>query len=1196
MNIFTKKDFCIALLFFLAGFFFLPGIVLANNTSELSLKEIEKELEFCENDTQNLLKSSIQIFVNEKSSFKSLIHSTPREKAVPEFIAKAIMEKNLIYLFVDAPTKVTWKITKNAVDMARLIAINDVSVVLERFEQESISQAIDYGMEWLMQEEIRMTAGALEFNYYSEQGKLEKAVFQYIIIYKPINSKQGEAEIRFYSPNYLKPPLPSVFPHELEKNLPPFIAKIQGVARKDQYGIYKWVGAPNIEIIFDQPVPNLGLKPLNWFQRNFSEPIKSWFKDSKKTTEKISTEAEKIKKSSEKVLGDIGEELKGVTDAIGSGFNKLKATFDKHNPFGASLVQTIPVPGDNNSSSQLITRNKTIISAKMDEIEAKFLTMLPENLEINSLEEFLTRINALENGYVPIKNEGLSEIVEKLDDISEEIDILTQKIAEITEARSLSASLQDKIQNVVKNTDEEPKVTLEPEEEKKTENRKLEEKTEGIKEAASCQKEVGISPFQKTILINEIAWMGTKDSSSNEWIELKNLTDQEISLNGWQLLDKAEQIKVIFGEKDIIPAAGFYLLERTDDDSLSALTADLIFTGALSNSKEALYLFDADCRLQDEAIADPNWAGGDNTEKRTMERANDLNWHTYSNNFPKNGVMGSPKENNSAGIISSGGITSSPSLKSSPVENFCSQEKLSTASQSPIIFNEIAWMGTEENYRNEWLELKNTSSENVSLAGWQILDKDEQIKISFTDGDSISAQGFYLLERNEEAIPNIQADKIYSGYLNNENETLRLFDQNCNLIDEIIADAWPAGDNAEKRTMERNSHGWHSYSGSSDTKGTPKQENSEPIKEPSEPVNEDPAKTDQGTEPAKNLDNTPPLVSFSLSPIQNSLYFDLSWSATDIIGTDSPSGIDSFSILYTDSSSDTLQYQNNDGNWENWPKNEILGIAANKTQLSAQGKNEHNYLFQIKAKDNSGNESEWQEANTVIELPLAQNVIISEIQLSNNEFIELYNPTNQDIDISSGYFSYFSKQRDWNDPYRNKKLPAGTIIAANGYYLIGLNGFPDKDGNPDSDWQVYGTKQLNDDSGSIAVFSCDPKQAATPEEAKNCKIDALGWGETLVKEENSALAAPETKSLSRIKNSAGNYIDTKNDLLDFEIKEIPSPTNSKGEIGNVFPPEAIVDLVVIGSNNTATLSWSVPNDQDTPVENYFCSFLFSKSI
>jgi len=34
------------------------------------------------------------------------------------------------------------------------------------------------------------------------------------------------------------------------------------------------------------------------------------------------------------------------------------------------------------------------------------------------------------------------------------------------------------------------------------------------------------------VIINEVAWMGTQTSSSDEWIELKNVSGQDVNLNG----------------------------------------------------------------------------------------------------------------------------------------------------------------------------------------------------------------------------------------------------------------------------------------------------------------------------------------------------------------------------------------------------------------------------------------------------------------------------------------------------------------------------------------------------------------------------------------------------------------------------------------------------------------------------------------
>lgn len=135
------------------------------------------------------------------------------------------------------------------------------------------------------------------------------------------------------------------------------------------------------------------------------------------------------------------------------------------------------------------------------------------------------------------------------------------------------------------------------------------------------------------VLINEVAWMGSGSSANDEWIELKNVSGQSVDLDGWQIVDKAEQIQVLLGGN--LPADGFYLLERTNDDSAPGVSADVIYSGALSNNDEGLRLFDNNCDLVDEVFADPNWPAGDAPARRTMQRENSLNWSTAASATPK---------------------------------------------------------------------------------------------------------------------------------------------------------------------------------------------------------------------------------------------------------------------------------------------------------------------------------------------------------------------------------------------------------------------------------------------------------------------------------------------------------------------------------------------------------------------------------
>lgn len=120
------------------------------------------------------------------------------------------------------------------------------------------------------------------------------------------------------------------------------------------------------------------------------------------------------------------------------------------------------------------------------------------------------------------------------------------------------------------------------------------------------------------VVVNEIAWMGTSASANDEWIELVNTSGSEVDITGWKLESIDGGIKTMLTGK--IPAGGFFLLERTDDNSAPGIKADQIYTGALSNSGEVLILKDKNGIAVDRVDASGGWQAGDNATKETMQR------------------------------------------------------------------------------------------------------------------------------------------------------------------------------------------------------------------------------------------------------------------------------------------------------------------------------------------------------------------------------------------------------------------------------------------------------------------------------------------------------------------------------------------------------------------------------------------------
>jgi hypothetical protein len=153
------------------------------------------------------------------------------------------------------------------------------------------------------------------------------------------------------------------------------------------------------------------------------------------------------------------------------------------------------------------------------------------------------------------------------------------------------------------------------------------------------------------VLINEVAWAGTEASSTDEWIELHNPGAASVSLQGWRLSGGGDLLVDLYGT---IPAGGYFLLERTDDSTISDIAADLIYTGGLSNAGEPLFLTDPSGAEIDAANPDGGpWPAGSASENSSMELSTDDGWTTFiasqgvGHDAAGNPVAGTPRAANS---------------------------------------------------------------------------------------------------------------------------------------------------------------------------------------------------------------------------------------------------------------------------------------------------------------------------------------------------------------------------------------------------------------------------------------------------------------------------------------------------------------------------------------------------------------------
>lgn len=280
------------------------------------------------------------------------------------------------------------------------------------------------------------------------------------------------------------------------------------------------------------------------------------------------------------------------------------------------------------------------------------------------------------------------------------------------------------------------------------------------------------------IFFNEVAWMGGPDSAYDEWIELKNDSDAVAEIDGWTIKD--EQGKLTVSLSGTIPAKGFYLLERTDDNSAPDAAADFIYQGALNNDGALLRLYNALGQVEDEISAQTGWPAGDNVTKKTMERVSG-GWQTSQD------VRGTPKKENGLSSDASGNnpiletTESVPSI--SPVESASAKINVGGELPTNVVINEILPSPQGSDETEEWVEIANFEPEDVSLAGWRLRDFFGKTKeYVFPQSASIKKHGFLVLTRPETGIT-----------LNNSKDRLMLLDAQGETRDEIAFQAAPVG-------------------------------------------------------------------------------------------------------------------------------------------------------------------------------------------------------------------------------------------------------------------------------------------------------------------------------------------------------------------------------------------------------------------
>ncbi|NCN53042.1 lamin tail domain-containing protein, partial [Candidatus Wolfebacteria bacterium] len=316
---------------------------------------------------------------------------------------------------------------------------------------------------------------------------------------------------------------------------------------------------------------------------------------------------------------------------------------------------------------------------------------------------------------------------------------------------------------------------------------------------------------------------------------------------------------------------------------------------------------------------------------------------------------------------------------------------------------------------------------------------------------------------------------------------------------------------------------------------------------------------------------------------------DVSWAKSNSISSDNTV------ILYKpdDSVSDKVGFGNAaDYEVEVFPNNPGDNESLHRNSDIDTNNNKEDFLIDDSTPQNSNTFGEFLTPNGLtegVDAVSVNHLVISEVYINmdgsdDEEFIELYNPTNGIINLENYSLQYLSGSASSTEQITKKNFNNGNI-SSKGFYLIGLNGYS---GEVDAD--MTWSQSLNNTSATIALVATT---SVISDESDSNIVDKVAYGVSngyLFPETTAALLPSEGSSLERkaFKNSScsdsvdsgeflGNGCDTDNNSDNFIERENPNPQNSNSLIE---PRNSPIDINNFSAEyNTSTLSINLNWDE-----------------
>ncbi len=293
------------------------------------------------------------------------------------------------------------------------------------------------------------------------------------------------------------------------------------------------------------------------------------------------------------------------------------------------------------------------------------------------------------------------------------------------------------------------------------------------------------APVVPAITITELNYNSNNDLESGDWIEIHNNGMIDLDISGWTIHDAnpANEYEVPMG---VVLNANEYLVLANDPEKFSLIypaVTNMIggFNFNFSNTGDqisitSLNLVNVFSFAYTDSLPWPRGADGTGRTLELIDLAADIN-------DPANWFDGC--------------LLGSPGTYYSP----CYDD---------LVFGEINYHSATALDAGDWIEIWNTSSDEIDVSGWKFVDNNDTLLFQFTDGTIIDANERFVVAgdlvkfaNRHPAITNYTGPFLFG--LDGGGEELRLIDDKGTLQFTMIYDddePWPTEPDGEGETLE----------------------------------------------------------------------------------------------------------------------------------------------------------------------------------------------------------------------------------------------------------------------------------------------------------------------------------------------------------------------------------------------------------